>query len=238
MKRSVSSDSLNSSIAAELHAGIVDLSDIGLLVLDADEIVVEWNTWLVNRSGISPEKAIGSTLNHLFPNFQNYRLLQTVSSALKYGLSAKLSQKLNPHILPLFSSEDDRRENRLMSQMVIVRPLNRQNCQCLVQIFDVSAAVNRDKFLRQQSAEHRAHDLHTRAILSSVAEGVITTDIRGNIDYSNAVAEQMTGWKPNEIEGRCLDDVFSIIEEQSSAPVIDPVQQVHKKWRSHHQHEQ
>jgi diguanylate cyclase (GGDEF)-like protein/PAS domain S-box-containing protein len=73
-----------------------------------------------------------------------------------------------------------------------------------------------------QTPDHRSQEQHIRAILSSIADAVITTDIQGNIDYMNAVAEKLTGWSQKEAQGLALEKVFNVIDENSSL-VIGPI---------------
>ncbi|QAU33669.1 EAL domain-containing protein [Janthinobacterium sp. 17J80-10] len=62
--------------------------------------------------------------------------------------------------------------------------------------------------------------------LQSIADGVITTDVDGRVDYLNPVAEQLTGWSSAEAHGHLLSEIFHIVEEGSHTPLPDPVQQV------------
>jgi PAS domain S-box-containing protein len=47
-----------------------------------------------------------------------------------------------------------------------------------------------------------------RVTLHSIGDAVITTDALGNIDWLNAVAQDLTGWKPEEAVGMALQQVF------------------------------
>ncbi len=51
--------------------------------------------------------------------------------------------------------------------------------------------------------------------LHSIGDGVITTDLDGNVDYLNQVAEQMTGWSDKEAHGRPLKEVFNVVNENT-----------------------
>src|SRR5262249_33730638 len=58
--------------------------------------------------------------------------------------------------------------------------------------------------------------------LSSIGDAVITADVQGRITFMNPVAESLTGWQRQEAEGRPLDQVFRIVDEENHAPVENP----------------
>jgi len=62
--------------------------------------------------------------------------------------------------------------------------------------------------------------------LGSIGDGVIATDIHANIVMMNPVAEQLTGWPLADAEGRALEEVFHIINENSRKPCENPVERV------------
>ncbi|HTY37460.1 MAG TPA: PAS domain S-box protein [Bacteroidota bacterium] len=62
--------------------------------------------------------------------------------------------------------------------------------------------------------------------LRSIGDGVITTDLQGNVTLMNRVAEQLTGWPLDEAMGKPLNEVFCIIDEYSREVRKNPVQEV------------
>ena len=52
--------------------------------------------------------------------------------------------------------------------------------------------------------------------LHSIADGVITTDIQGRIEYMNPVAERLTGWRTEEVRGRPIDSTLRLTRDTSS----------------------
>jgi PAS domain S-box-containing protein len=64
------------------------------------------------------------------------------------------------------------------------------------------------------------------ATLSSLSDGVIATDGRGRVRLMNAAAEALTGWDAREAKGEALEEVFSIISEESREPVVVPLKKV------------
>ena len=59
--------------------------------------------------------------------------------------------------------------------------------------------------------------------LQSIGDAVITTDGEGRIDYMNPVAEQLTGWRLAEVQGRSIEAVMRIVDDASHAPLENPL---------------
>lgn len=88
------------------------------------------------------------------------------------------------------------------------------------------AAAERDRLIADlASANERttaSRDfLHTT--LTSIAEAVITTDESGRVAFLNGVAEGLTGWTQAEAQGARLEDVFTVIDEETRRPVENPI---------------
>jgi PAS domain S-box-containing protein len=61
-----------------------------------------------------------------------------------------------------------------------------------------------------------------RVTLSSIGDGVITTDTNGNVTFLNPIAEQLTGWQLAEATGEPLGAVFHIVNEETRHTVENP----------------
>jgi diguanylate cyclase (GGDEF)-like protein/PAS domain S-box-containing protein len=79
-----------------------------------------------------------------------------------------------------------------------------------------TTALNRAREALQQEKER------AQVTLGSIGDGVITTDLDGNVEYMNTVAEQSTGWKLEDASGKPILHVFRIIDEKSLQPPPDP----------------
>ena len=82
--------------------------------------------------------------------------------------------------------------------------------------------------IQRQRAEARQRDQQEwlRVTLSSIGDAVIATDTKGSVTFLNQVAEKLTGWTQAEAQGRPLELVFNIRDEQSHQPVENPVEKV------------
>jgi len=78
---------------------------------------------------------------------------------------------------------------------------------------------------RQQEALGLAQEWFQIA-LRSIGDAVITTDSEGRVNLLNPVAEALTGWSNSDAVRRSLDEVFSIVNEDTRERVPSPVAQV------------
>jgi len=60
--------------------------------------------------------------------------------------------------------------------------------------------------------------------LESIAEGVITTDNDGRIDYMNVSAESLTGTNRDDAAGHKVAELFSLVDDADRRPLGDPVE--------------
>jgi PAS domain S-box-containing protein len=61
------------------------------------------------------------------------------------------------------------------------------------------------------------------AILESIGDGVVATDISGNITFFNAAAEEITGWSINEAMNRRFYELFLFIDGISNQIIESPI---------------
>ncbi len=62
--------------------------------------------------------------------------------------------------------------------------------------------------------------------LSSLSEGLIVTDKEGYIEYINAAAEQLTGWRWQDAKKQPLHTVFDVLNEETGKPFENIVSRV------------
>ena len=60
--------------------------------------------------------------------------------------------------------------------------------------------------------------------LESIAEGVITTDTDGRIDYMNLAAEQLIGTNRDDAAGHRVGELFTLVDDADRRPLGDPVE--------------
>jgi diguanylate cyclase (GGDEF)-like protein/PAS domain S-box-containing protein len=58
--------------------------------------------------------------------------------------------------------------------------------------------------------------------LSSIGDGVISTDMQGRVQYLNYIAEQLTGWTNEEANNAPIEKVFAVADERDGDVVENP----------------
>ncbi len=80
--------------------------------------------------------------------------------------------------------------------------------------------------VRERTADLRSKEENLRTTLDSIGDAVITTDLNGNVQRMNPVAQKLTGWNLGSAAGNPLTEVFRIINNQTRKMVENPVAQV------------
>src|SRR5205085_911162 len=62
-----------------------------------------------------------------------------------------------------------------------------------------------------------------RVTLSSIADGVVTTDESGKVTFLNPIAEQMTGWSRESALAVRIEEVMDIRDAATGLPMTNPV---------------
>ncbi len=79
---------------------------------------------------------------------------------------------------------------------------------------------------RRAEEQVRQQQEWLRVTLASIGDAVIATDTQGHVTFLNGVAQELTGWMQEEAQGRPLETVFVILNEQTRQPVESPVKKV------------
>ena len=144
---------------------VFDTVDIGLVVIDRDELVVGWNDWMARISRRPAQQVIGKSFYEIFPDARGTRLPGVIEDSFEVGSSSILTHTLNA-LLPLQGEGGEP-----ILHNIVVRPVSSVHTNyCLLQITDVTVAVTRERVLRErQNARYHA-------IVDSAPDAIITID--------------------------------------------------------------
>jgi PAS domain S-box-containing protein len=92
----------------------------------------------------------------------------------------------------------------------------------LLAVVTVKDITERERTENRLSAERE----RLAVTLRSIGDGVIATDGKAHVTLFNDVAETLTGWKAAEAIGRPVEQVFTIVNEQTRNPAPNPIHRV------------
>jgi PAS domain S-box-containing protein len=86
---------------------------------------------------------------------------------------------------------------------------------------DMRAAAQQRAREQQREAEFQRE--HLRATLTCIADGVIVTDVQGQVTLMNSAAEQMTGWNVVDAKGKPWWEILAMRREDQYDRVESPI---------------
>ncbi len=189
---------------------LFDAIEVGLIVVGPGCRLISWNLWFTVASGISDKPNVGRTLTDIFPEIENGRVIQSISEALEQGMSAIVSPRLQRDPFPLYASHADLKSNKMLRQMVVVRPFSEDyERRCLVQVMDVTAAVEREEQSRQLRHESeqanqrlKENQRQLETIIDNLPAVFFTKDSDGIYLMVNRRYEEAVGISKEDVIGK------------------------------------
>jgi diguanylate cyclase (GGDEF)-like protein len=137
---------------------VLDAMNLGTVVIDRARTIVAWNGWMARHAGVDAATALGRDFFAVFPELAGKRVEHAVLQALRDNFPSVLSQTLHKAPFPLYANAAARAAGTRLQQAIAVTPLRIPGGarHCLVQVTDVTVAVNRETLLREQALELRS----------------------------------------------------------------------------------
>ncbi len=187
----------------ELFENTVD----GVYIAGRDGDLIEANPALVEMLGYSDEaelRAIGSTTRLYVNPIDRERVFARLEAeGIVKNFEYRLRRKDGSEIVVLENARavyDDKGEI-VAHEGTITDITDRKRAETLV-------------FEEKERAQ---------VTLQSIGDGVITTDADGHVDYINPVAQDLTGWDMRSANGRHIDEIMTVVNEDTRATIDNPV---------------
>jgi len=188
-------------------AAIVDSTDDAVISKRLDGTVLSWNPGAERLFGYSAAEMIGRSVTRLFPP---ERITEEDLLLTSIARGERVAH---------FETVRVRKDGSRVDVSVTLSPLRDE----LGRIVGASK-IARDTTERQRMIASLAEQSERfRVTLQSIADAVIATDARGNIDFVNPVAQRLTGWQQGEALGRPIEQVFNIVSEHSGVRAENPI---------------
>ncbi len=106
---------------------ILDIINIGLVIMYKDLKVVKWNRWMEGNSGISAEDITGKSIFDFFPDLMSEKFTRSCKAGFAFGNFSFFSQKLHGNLFPFKLSGYFDSKFEYMQQTCTMGPLRDEN---------------------------------------------------------------------------------------------------------------
>jgi diguanylate cyclase (GGDEF)-like protein/PAS domain S-box-containing protein len=178
---------------------LLDAAADAMLVVEVRGNVVALNPVAERIFGFSEAELVDEPLNRLIPpRFR--QLIQSLPPGDNHDPIALFGLRRGGAEFPIEFNQSRLDTGRGALTVVTVRDLTRSR--------------------RAQEALYREKE-QAFVTLSSIADGIITTDRAGTITYMNPTAERLSGWRTTEALGQPLSTVLPLVSETTRQPIED-----------------
>jgi PAS domain S-box-containing protein len=179
-----------------------------MIVVNLDTSIKAVNLATTQLLGFDEEEMIGTSINSFVRQngkelFHKEMVQQIIRGEILQGIEVSYINRNKEEIPVLFSSS-----------LMIDKEHKINGLVCIAQ--DISERREAQKELERQQK-------WLQGALTSISDAIITTDAKGNINYMNYVAEQLTGSQLETSRGVSIEYVFTIVDEKSKAIIKNPL---------------
>ena len=200
--------------------GLLEAAPDAMVVVNQDEEIVLVNARAEKQFGYSREELLGRPVTILIPEGLAARLpadgLRTPAQQIGVGIELTGRRK-NGSAFPIeiMLSPNESDEGTLVTAAIRDITTRKTSEAHLLKSVAQGRVVEEALFDEKERAQ---------VTLNCIGDGVVCTDISGNVTFLNVVAEKLTGWVWQEAAGRPMAEVFPILNEASRETVPNPME--------------
>ncbi|HEX2916286.1 MAG TPA: PAS domain S-box protein [Chloroflexia bacterium] len=180
------------------------LPDSAVMLFDKDMRFLLGEGTALTQSGFDPVLMEGKIITEVLPPESIARILPYYQAALA-GLEHTFEDYYNGKVYLVHALPVKNEQGQIFAGMMVSQ--------------EITA-------LKEAEMDVAAEKERLDVTLRSIGDGIITTDMNGNITLLNRVAEELTGWPLNDAVGLPVDTVLRLISENSRQPVPNLISEV------------
>lgn len=212
-------------------SSIINSVENGIMVLDENLQIHYWNRWLEKQTLITSAQALGKNLEHFAPYIKSKSLKRKISSSLKLDCSTYLHAATSHYLIKIPLKTGVSRVYEFMQQDITIIPLDRDNAQVLLIIYDRTVVsesrLNLENNLRDISILNQNLERYMSVIDANV--NVITTNALSEITYVSITLCHLTGYTHQELLHTHVEDFFKNAEGEGFNDMIAAIKEA-KSW--------
>ena len=155
-----------------MYEEVVNVLNVGLVILDAEMRVRKWNHWMEQRSNILSADIEGESLFLFFPSLDNDHFNRSVKSVLTFNSMAFYSQKLHRYCFPIPPISSFKKQFEFMQQNCTFGPVKSPEDESLlfISVQDVTDIVFYETKLREMNTRDALTNAFNRRFLDSLLD--------------------------------------------------------------------
>jgi PAS domain S-box-containing protein len=184
-------------------ASLVNSSSDAILSKNLDGIITSWNQGAEHIFGYTAAEAVGQPVTLLFPP-EYLDEEPTILARIVRGERIEPYETVRRH-----------KNGSYVDVSLTVSPI----------VDAHGTVIGASKVARDITTQRREQE-RLSVTLSSIGDGVVSTDEHHRVIFMNPVAEKLTAWKSSDAIGRPLSVVFRCLDETTRLPMIAPFDDV------------
>jgi len=155
-----------------MYEEVVNVLNVGLVILDEEMKVWKWNHWMEQHSSIKSSDIEGKSLFLFFPTLDNDHFNRSVKSVFTFNNMVFYSQKLHRYCFPIPPISSFRQQFEFMQQNCTFGSVKSSGNENLlfISIQDVTNIVFYERKLREMNTRDALTNAYNRRFLDSVLE--------------------------------------------------------------------
>lgn len=181
------------------YASMVEqVSDYAIILLDRTGIIETWNPAAVSMKGYFKSEAIGGSFSMLYTDEdkRRHRPEQNLRYAAEHGTFQEQAWR-------------QRKDGTLFWAMVEIIAMRNESGE-LQRFCKLTRDISEMKLLQDNLMIEKER---AEVTLGAIADGVISVNSAGQVEYLNHQAQRLTGWSWHEARGLRLEQVFAIVQQ-------------------------
>ena len=192
---------------------IFNSASVCMYVISSDHHVLRINNTFIETAGIGSEDIIGR------------KCFDTIPCPVCHSEKCPVARIMNGENNIEYETEFKRKNGPAIPSIFSATPFKNAVGQIIGAVISFKDITELKRAENKLAAERE----RLAVTLRSIADGVITTDIKGKVVLINAVAENLTGWPQPEASGKSSYEILNMIDQKTDQLVVDPVQKILKE---------
>jgi diguanylate cyclase len=152
-----------------MYKNIIDVINLGIVAIDSEYRLIEWNRWMEIHSGIQKKDILNTNIFDNFPQLNNTSFIRGCKAVLNFGNIVFFSQKLHNYLFPVRTTGYYSKTFDFMQQSCSMAPATKEDGSVIgivISVQDVTESVYLENSLKKTSLQDSLTGISNRRHLN------------------------------------------------------------------------